>query len=467
MKNKKQKNIVVSRSALRRLALMGASLCLSLAVSAQNAGTVQGTVVDSEGQPVIGAAVQNKATKQGTVTDVNGHFTIDAPQGAVLHISYVGSEPQDVRVSGQTLSVTLKDDTHSLNDVVVIGYGVQQKKLVTGATVQVKGDEIAKLGTVNPLTALQSSTPGVQLTQSSGMPGSGYKVYIRGIGTTGGAQPLVLIDGMQGDLNDLNPADIESVDVLKDAATAAIYGSRAANGVILVTTKQGHEGKTQIAYDGYAGWQNVYKMPDLLNAQEYAMIMNEERYMDGLAPYNFASLVPDWDKIESGAWKGTNWMEAIRNKNALVTNHTLNVTGGNSRDNYSAGLSYTYQDGILGKPCEPDFTRYTARMNSDHVLIRSARGLDVLSFGERATYTYSENSGINVGDNYSNDIRNMLKTSPFLPMYDDNGDYHYAIPWEQREPNPVALMYYAGGQNKAKSHLIKAQAYATLQPIKA
>ncbi len=466
MKNKKQKNIVVSRSALRRLALMGASLCLSLAVSAQNAGTVQGTVVDSEGQPVIGAAVQNKATKQGTVTDVNGHFTIDAPQGAVLHISYVGSEPQDVRVSGQTLSVTLKDDTHSLNDVVVIGYGVQQKKLVTGATVQVKGDEIAKLGTVNPLTALQSSTPGVQLTQSSGMPGSGYKVYIRGIGTTGGAQPLVLIDGMQGDLNDLNPADIESVDVLKDAATAAIYGSRAANGVILVTTKQGHEGKTQIAYDGYAGWQNVYKMPDLLNAQEYAMIMNEERYMDGLAPYNFASLVPDWDKIESGAWKGTNWMEAIRNKNALVTNHTLNVTGGNSRDNYSAGLSYTYQDGILGKPCEPNFTRYTARMNSDHVLIRSARGLDVLSFGERATYTYSENSGINVGDNYSNDIRNMLKTSPFLPMYDDNGDYHYAIPWEQREPNPVALMYYAGGQNKAKSHLIKAQAYATLQPVK-
>ena len=466
MKNKKQKNIVVSRPALRRLALMGASLCLSLAVSAQNAGTVQGTVVDSEGQPVIGAAVQNKATKQGTVTDVNGHFTIDAPQGAMLHISYVGSVPQDVRVSGQTLSVTLKDDTHSLNDVVVIGYGVQQKKLVTGATVQVKGDEIAKLGTVNPLTALQSSTPGVQLTQSSGMPGSGYKVYIRGIGTTGGAQPLVLIDGMQGDLNDLNPADIESVDVLKDAATAAIYGSRAANGVILVTTKQGHEGKTQIAYDGYAGWQNVYKMPDLLNAQEYAMIMNEERYMDGLAPYNFASLVPDWDKIESGAWKGTNWMEAIRNKNALVTNHTLNVTGGNSRDNYSAGLSYTYQDGILGKPCEPNFTRYTARMNSDHVLIRSARGLDVLSFGERATYTYSENSGINVGDNYSNDIRNMLKTSPFLPMYDDNGDYHYAIPWEQREPNPVALMYYGSGQNKAKSHLLKAQAFVTLQPIK-
>lgn len=328
MENGKQKNIVRSKSVTHRIALLGASLCLSLSLEAQNASSVHGTVVDSEGQPVIGATIQDKSTKQGTVTDVNGNFTLNVAQGSTLHISYVGSVPQDVRVTGPSLSVTLKDEAHSLNDVVVIGYGVQRKKLVTGATVQVKGDDIAKLGTVNPLTALQSSTPGVQLTQSSGMPGSGYKVYIRGIGTTGGSQPLVLIDGMQGDLNDLNPADIESVDVLKDAATAAIYGSRAANGVILVTTKQGHEGKTQIAYDGYVGWQNVYKMPDLLNAQEYAMIMNEERYMDGLAPYDFASLVPNWDKIQSGEWKGTNWMEEIRNKNALVTNHTLNVTGG-------------------------------------------------------------------------------------------------------------------------------------------
>ena len=475
----KQKNIVVSRSALRRLALMGASLCLSLAVSAQNAGTVQGTVVDSEGQPVIGAAVQNKATKQGTVTDVNGHFTIDAPQGAVLHISYVGSEPQDVRVSGQTLSVTLKDDTHSLNDVVVIGYGVQQKKLVTGATVQVKGDEIAKLGTVNPLTALQSSTPGVQLTQSSGMPGSGYKVYIRGIGTTGGAQPLVLIDGMQGDLNDLNPADIESVDVLKDAATAAIYGSRAANGVILVTTKQGHEGKTQIAYDGYAGWQNVYKMPDLLNAQEYAMIMNEERYMDGLAPYNFASLVPDWDKIESGAWKGTNWMEAIRNKNALVTNHTLNVTGGNSRDNYSAGLSYTYQDGILGgKYAKSDFRRFTIRLNSEHVVYRNDKGLDVVKVGENLYFQHREKQGIQIGNQYSNVLSTALRANPCVPVYDKDGNYFDSedlansgtegwMNYNSYTLNPIyQLVNSQSANNKSRNFTFNAIGYVEVQPIK-
>lgn len=443
-----------------------ASLCLSLSVWAQTNGTVRGTVLDSQGQPVIGASVKEVGSNEATVTDLDGNFSIKASKGSTLHITYVGSVPQDVKVSGPTLSIQLKDEAQTLNDVVVIGYGVQQKKLVTGSTVQVKGDDIAKLGTVNPLTALQSNTPGVQLTQTSGMPGSGYKVYIRGIGTTGGATPLVLIDGIAGDLNDLNPADIESVDVLKDAATAAIYGSRAANGVILVTTKQGKAGKTQISYDGYMGWQNVYKMPDLLNAQQYAMIMNEERYMDGLDPYDFASLVPDWDKIQSGQWKGTNWMEEIRNKNALITNHTLNVTGGNDKDTYSAGLSYTYQDGILGKPCAPNFTRYTARMNSDHVLIRTAKGLDLLSFGERATYTFSRSQGIAMGDNYGNNIRDMLRTSPFLPMYDTDGNYHYSIPWEQRQPNPVALMYYHDGQNKTKGHTLHAQAYVTLQPIK-
>lgn len=159
MENGKQKNIVRSKSVTHRIALLGASLCLSLSLEAQNASSVHGTVVDSEGQPVIGATIQDKATKQGTVTDVNGNFTLNVAQGSTLHISYVGSVPQDVRVTGPSLSVTLKDEAHSLNDVVVIGYGVQRKKLVTGATVQVKGDDISKLGTVNPLTALQSSTP--------------------------------------------------------------------------------------------------------------------------------------------------------------------------------------------------------------------------------------------------------------------------------------------------------------------
>lgn len=181
---------------------------------------------------------------------------------------------------------------------------------MTGATVQVKGDDIAKLNTVNALGALQSQTPGVSITQSSGMPGEGFKVTIRGLGTTGSSAPLYIIDGIAGgDINSLNPADIESIDVLKDAASAAIYGSRAANGVILVTTKQGRVGKAEISYDGYYGVQNVYRMPDVLNAQEYAMVMSEARMMDGLPDFDYASMVPDWDKIQSGEWKGTNWLD--------------------------------------------------------------------------------------------------------------------------------------------------------------
>ncbi|NLI36289.1 MAG: TonB-dependent receptor [Bacteroidales bacterium] len=435
---------------------------------AQNTKTIKGTVVSATGEPLVGVTVQQVGTNNGALTDVNGMFTLNAPMNSTLRISYVGYVTKELKVTPATnlLKIILKDDNKLLDEVVVVGYGVQKKKLVTGATVQVKGEDIEKLNTVNPLAALQSKTPGVSITQSSGMPGEGFKVNIRGLGTIGDATPLYIIDGITGgDINSLNPADIESIDVLKDAASAAIYGSRAANGVILVTTKQGKVGKTQLSYDGYVGFQNVYRMPDLLNAKEYAMIMNEERYEDGLTPYDFASLVPDWDKIQKGTWNGTNWMEEIRNKNALITNHAINFSGGTERSTFSSGISYTYQDGILGKPCEPNFTRYTVRINSDHKVLKK-NNFDLLTIGENLTYTYTQNRGISIGDNYGNDIRNMLLTSPFLPNYDADGNYHYAIPWEIREPNPVGKMYYSNYGNKSKNHNIRAALYATLQPIK-
>jgi TonB-linked SusC/RagA family outer membrane protein len=439
-------------------------LLASYYAEAQNTRTINGTVLSAENEPLIGVTVMQKGTSNGVMTDINGKFSIKVPVGSTLQVSYVGYQTSEVKISSSTLSlkIVLKEDNKLLDEVVVIGYGVQKKKLVTGATVQVNGDDLQKLNTINPLTALQSKTPGVSITQESGMPGEGYKVNIRGLGTTGDATPLYIIDGITGgNINNLNPADIESIDVLKDAASAAIYGSRAANGVILVTTKQGKAGKTQLTYDGYIGCQNVYRMPDLLNAKEYAMIMNEERMEDGLTPYDFSSLVPDWDKIQNGTWNGTNWMEEIRKKNALITNHAINIAGGNDRSTFSSGISYTYQDGILGKPVEPNYTRYTARINSEHKVFDH----NLLTVGENLTYTYSQNRGIAISDMYDNDIRNMLLTSPFLPNKDDNGNYHYAIPWEIREPNPIALMQYARGDNKSKSHSINAALYAILQPI--
>ena len=223
-------------------------LFLMVSIQGAWAQTVRGTVNDEAGEPVIGASVQVQGTKAGAVTDLNGGFSVQASSNATLIISYVGFVTEKVNVQGRNdIKITLKEDVTTLNDVVVIGYGVQKKKLVTGATVQVKGEEIAKMNTTNALEAMQSSSPGVQITQSSSQPGTGYKVYIRGIGTTGNSSPLYVIDGVAGgSLDDINPADIESIDVLKDAASAAIYGARAANGVILVTTKQGKAGKIEI-----------------------------------------------------------------------------------------------------------------------------------------------------------------------------------------------------------------------------
>jgi len=442
-------------------------VCTSL--FAQTTQVVTGTVVSAkDGEPLIGVNVLQQGTDNGVVTDINGNFTLSVIVPCELSVTYIGFHKELIKVTSSStrLYVELKEDNEMLDEIVVVGYGTQKKKLVTGATVQVKGDDIAKLNTVNALGALQSQTPGVNITQSSGMPGEGFKVTIRGLGTTGSSAPLYIIDGIAGgDINSVNPADIESIDVLKDAASAAIYGSRAANGVILVTTKQGRVGKAEISYDGYYGIQNVYRMPDVLNAQEYAMIMSEARMMDGLPDFDYASMVPDWDKIQSGEWKGTNWLDEARNKNAVVQNHALNITGGTEQSVYSIGLAYTQQDGIIGAPVEPSYTRYSVRLNSEHTLYKKGQ-LDIIKLGENMSYSYSENSGIAIGDTWSNDIRNMLHASPFLPNKDENGDFHYAIPWEIREANPIGQMYYQNGNNIHKGHSLRMNLYVTIQPIK-
>ncbi len=231
---------------------------LGIGAGVLNAQTVKGTVISgSDNEPLIGASVMVQGTKTGAVTDLDGNFTIEAKNGQTLEVSYLGFITQKVKVTGSTINVTLNEDKQSLDEVVVVGYGVQKKKLVTGATVQLKGDDIAKLNTTNPLSAMQGQTPGVNIVSTSGQPGAAMSVTIRGLGTVGNSQPLYLIDGVGGDITTLNPADIESIDVLKDAASAAIYGAQAANGVVLVTTKSGKEGSSKITYDGYVGWQTL------------------------------------------------------------------------------------------------------------------------------------------------------------------------------------------------------------------
>lgn len=436
-------------------------------LSPRQSRTVKGTVSNASGERLIGVNILLKGTSKGTVTDAQGAFSMEVPSNdAVLIFSYIGFKAKEIQVGTQTnLSIVLDADLGNLDEVVVMGYGTQKKKLVTGATVQVKGEELRKLNTVNPLGALQSQAPGVNITQSSGMPGEGFKVVIRGLGTVGDASPLYIIDGSPGgDINSINPADIESIDVLKDAASAAIYGSRAANGVVLVTTKQGKAGKMKISIDGFYGAQNVYRMPQVLNAQQYAVIVNEARLMDGLTPYDFAADVPDWDKITNGSWKGTNWLDLSRNKNAPTQNYTLNFSGGNEQSVYSVGFGFTSQEGILGKPAQPDYERYTARINSEHTLYKH-NDRAIVKLGENLLYSFVQNNGIAIGDMWYNDVRNLIKTNPFLPNLDENGEYHYAIPWEIRTANPIAQMDVRS-KNLNKNHNLKANIFLNIEPVK-
>ena len=250
----------MSKTSLKFVVLIMAVLMMQAMgiETALSAKTVTGTVVSSaDNEPLIGATIQIEgAQATGTITDFEGNFTIDANEGQTLLVSYIGYVTKKVKVGAAShYAITLDEDKASLDEVVVIGYGVQKKKLVTGATVQVKGDDIAKLNTTNPLQALQGQTPGMTIISESGQPGEGLKVNIRGLGTTGSSGPLYIIDGVRGDIATVNPADIESIDVLKDAASAAIYGSQSANGVVLVTTKNGKEGRSVVSFDGYFGWQ--------------------------------------------------------------------------------------------------------------------------------------------------------------------------------------------------------------------
>lgn len=431
---------------------------------------VTGNVKDSTGEPIIGASVLEKGTTNGLITDLDGNFSLSVPENATLVVSFVGYKTQEfVITQPTTLNIVMKDDTEVLDEVVVVGYGVQKKKLVTGATVQVKGDDLQKLNTVSPLGALQSQSPGVNITQSSGMPGEGFKVNIRGMGTMGNSSPLYVIDGVAGgDINMLNPSDIESIDVLKDAASAAIYGARAANGVILITTKSGKTGRLKVSYDGYFGIQNVAKKPELLNAKQYMEIMDRK---DG--PTDWASVIPvQYDQIMSGQWNGTNWLDEAINDNAPIQNHAFNMAGGTEVSHFSLGLSYTNQEGIIGKPVQPVYSRYTARLNSDHVILKNDE-FDVIKIGESLTYSYSEKSGIGIGNIYVNDIHNFLVANPLLPMYDADGNYYDAADkandrwvYEPKEANPIAMMVTQRGMNKYRNHSLRGNFFVEIQPIK-
>ncbi len=442
--------------------LLAFQAMLGIGAGVLYAQKVTGTVISgSDNEPLIGASVMVQGTKVGSVTDLDGNFTIDAKNGQTLEVSYLGFITQKVKVNGQKQNITLQEDKHSLDEVVVVGYGVQKKKLVTGATVQLKGDDIAKLNTTNPLSAMQGQTPGVNIVSTSGQPGAAMSVTIRGLGTVGNSQPLYLIDGVGGDITTLNPADIESIDVLKDAASAAIYGAQAANGVVLVTTKSGREGSCKITYDGYVGWQTLGRKFEMLNSNQYMQIMDEAL----LNSYNMSPI--DWTSLSAirdanGNVYNTDWIDQAVDNGALTTSHSLAFTGGSKTSTYSISGGYTGQDGLIGGSDVSYYKRYNLRVNSEHKMWNG-----LVTIGEHVGFVYKDSRGMGTGNIYNNNLRSAFSTSPLVPVYDADGNYYSTVDsdWNKNDGNPYGTMMM-NRYNQSKNTSVDANVYVQIEPIK-
>ncbi len=473
MINRQTRRKISTQSLPRKLSIFAWVLMVSIMLPsmlyAQTTRTLSGVVVSAaDNNPIPGINVVVKGTTVGAITDIDGKYNVPVKEGDILSFSFIGFKTEEVLISNQTtLNIALKEEVSEFDEVVVVGYGVQQKKLVTGATVQVKGDDVAKQSTTSALEGMQGQTAGVKITSSSGQPGEGMNVTIRGVGTIGNAGPLYVVDGVQtGDISYLNSADIETIDILKDAASAAIYGSQAANGVVLITTKTGKAGKMNVNFDAYYGLQNPSRKISMLDSREYAVIMNESAINSGKKAY-FTQ-----DEID-GLSKGTDWLDQMTYDNAVTQNYSLGLNGGNDVSIYSMSMSYTGQEGIIGGPDVSDYNRYVFRVNTEHKLFEK-----LVTVGQHLTFSYVDSKGISTGNQYNNTLRGAFNSSPFLPMYDDSGNYlnnsggagvmyqgEEWEPWFDGEANPYASMVY-NNQSLKNNQKVFGDIYLELNPIK-
>jgi len=481
---------------MRKILMLFLGTVLTLGVFAQEI-VLKGVVTSADdGQTLPGVSVVVKGTTNGTVTDIDGNYELTLSSDAIVQFSFIGMETQEVAIDGRSeINIELEAATFNVDEVVVVGYGVQKKVLTTGANLNIKGEDIAEMNTGSAMEALQGVAAGINITRNNGAPGAGTRVTIRGLGTIGNSNPLYIVDGVAvGNIDYLSPSDIGSIDVLKDAASAAIYGSRAANGVVLVTTVKGSKGRpAKITYDTYYGVQNIYKNLDPLTAQEYMYIMDEGRVNDGLAPNNWETMIKNnswlnntfdgdlgtqlgeevWAKLQDG-WEGTNWIDEITNSDASIQSHALNITGGSEDINYSMGLSYFDQKSMIGGDItDAGYKRLTARMNTQMVLKKNKEHA-ILTVGENITYTNSENRSARTGNIYWNDLHNALVQHPLMPAYwqpaiDNNINKFGFTPTMDginTGTNPIASMFYATNYNYGKGNRVVGNVYAELEPIK-
>lgn len=422
--------------------------------------SIRGRVVSSTtGEALPGVTIQLRGEDNTTtMTNDEGIFVLDVPEGAILLASYVGYFTQEfVARQNEQLLIRLEEESSDLEEVVVIGYGTQKKKLNTGANLRVEGADLERRNQVNPLQALQGQSPGVSISSTSGQPGAGMQVIVRGLGTVGSSSPLYVIDGIPGgDITVLNPADIVSIDVLKDAASAAIYGSQAANGVVLVTTKIGAQGRSQLTFDAFTGVQNVGRVTPMLNANQYKLIMNEQALNSGTSMIIF-------DDMEGLA--DTDWLGNMFVKNAKMDNYNLGLTGGSENSVYAMSLNYISQEGIVGGGDVSNYERYGFRINSEHKFLDK-----ILTIGQHLNFNYILNNGVDVGNQYNNTLRGAFITSPLSPIYSSNGLFGSpynntaSSPWYNGDGNPYGSMM-TNSNNRNDDQRLLADVFAEIEPI--
>ncbi len=446
-------------------------LLMSVLISMGQELNVKGVVTsDDDGQPIPGVSVVVKGTTMGTITDLDGNYSLEVASDAVLLFTFIGMQDFEVNVDGQTtINVALKSDVFNVDEVVVVGYGVQKKSVITGAIASIKAEEIVKTPVASPTQALQGKTAGVTITNNSGQPGSGINIIVRGVGSNGNNTPLYIVDGIQvGDIDFITPEDIESIEVLKDAASAAIYGSRGANGVVLVTTKRGAAGKLTVRYNGYYGVQSAWKKASVLNAREYMMLHNEGQLNDGFLP------VYSQEEI-SGNRIDTDWQDQIFD-DAPITNHSVQLSGGNDYSTYMSSLAYFNQEGIVGGN-KSEFERFTLRLNSDHKIS------DYVKAGNNLTIVRRNFNSINEQNEFGSILQEAILHDPLTPVYETDpdkiavlqdlepqpvkdGDRYFGISEKSlREiKNPLANIANTFGEGQVTQ--ILANAYLEIEPIK-
>ena len=452
--------------------LMSSALCAVCTMANAQQVNVSGVIKDATGETVIGASVMVKGTKTGTVTDFDGRFHVECTPGATLVISYIGYQTQEVKAA-DGMNVVLQEAANDLNEVVVTGYTTQRKADLTGAISVVSVDDIAKQNENNPIKALQGRVPGMNIS-ADGSPSGTATVRIRGIGTLNNNDPLYIVDGIptKAGMHELNGNDIESIQVLKDAASASIYGSRAANGVIIITTKKGKEGKIKVDFDGSIAVSTYAHKMKVLNAKEYGQVMWQAYVNDGMDPntnglgyrydwgynaqgtpvLNGVSMKKYLDDAGTTPAADTDWFDETT-RTGVIQQYNVSVSNGSDKGSSFFSLGYYKNLGIIKTS---DFNRFSARMNTEYKLLKNK----MLTVGEH--FTLNRTSEVQAPGGF---LQNVLQFNPSLPIYTEDGNYAGPVGGYPDRYNPVAVLE-RNKDNRYTYWRMFGDAYLNLNPLK-